>query len=48
MEAVVPQFGTKNKPYLEASWVPKEENRMVSILWVSQEYNQRGLYCGAR
>ena len=35
----------KKKPYLEASWVPKEENRTVSMFWVSQECNQRGL-CG--
>ena len=36
----MPQFVPKHKPYLEASWVPKEENRLVSKFWVSQECNQ--------
>ena len=38
----------QNKPCLEASWVPKEENRIVSKFWVSQECNQRGLRCGSQ
>ena len=39
---------SNNKPYLETSWVRKEEDRTVSIFWVSQEFNQRGPCCGAQ
>ena len=47
-EVMVPQFVPKNKPYLEASWVPKEENRIVSMVRVFQVCNQLGVCCGAQ
>ena len=51
METVVLQSVPKQKPHLEASWVPKEENRTVSMVCVLEDdhlvCNQCSQYCVA-
>ena len=46
-EAMVPQFIHNSRPsYREASQVPKEENRAVSMVWVLEDDHHVCNQCG--
>ena len=42
---MVLQFVPKSRPYLEASLVPREENRAVSMVWVLEDDHHECYQC---